>query len=353
MVRPMSAGRGRATIGRTSSLGSHAMPSGNTFILEVHPKIPRRLARLEELADNLWYSWDRPTRSLFSRLHTSLWDAVGHSPKAFLKRVDEQRLIAAADDPVFLNSYNRVLSAYDSYKDEPLRRNGSEWLRQNDLIAYFCAEFGFHESLPIYSGGLGILAGDHCKAASDMRLPFVGVGLLYRQGYFSQTIDGDGNQHASVHRFGLLGPADLAGHAPGRRRGVRVPGLSRPADLAEGLAGESRARDALPARCRHRPQRPARSRHHAPPLRRRQGRSHRTGDRARHRRRACARRARVEAHGLAHQRRPRGVPHARTRARTGRPGSRLRHRDGGRRGATPCSRRTRRCRRDTITSRRT
>ena len=144
------------------------MPSGNTFILEVHPKIPRRLARLEELADNLWYSWDRPTRSLFSRLHTSLWDAVGHSPKAFLKRVDEQRLIAAADDPVFLNSYNRVLSAYDSYKDEPLRRNGSEWLRQNDLIAYFCAEFGFHESLPIYSGGLGILAGDHCKAASDM-----------------------------------------------------------------------------------------------------------------------------------------------------------------------------------------
>ena len=173
------------------------MPSGNTFLLEVHPKIPRRLARLEELADNLWYSWDRPTRSLFSRLHTSLWDAVGHSPKAFLKRVDEQRLIEAADDPVFINSYNRVLSAYDSYKDEPLRRNGSEWLRQNDLIAYFCAEFGFHESLPIYSGGLGILAGDHCKAASDMRLPFVGVGLLYRQGYFSQAIDADGNQHAS------------------------------------------------------------------------------------------------------------------------------------------------------------
>ncbi len=173
------------------------MTSGNTFLLEVNPKIPRRLARLEELADNLWYSWDRPTRTLFSRLHTSLWDAVGHSPKAFLKRVDEQRLIEAADDAVFINSYNRVLSAFDSYHDEPLRRNNSEWLRQNDLVAYFCAEFGFHESLPIYSGGLGILAGDHCKAASDMRLPFVGVGLLYRQGYFSQTIDGDGNQHAS------------------------------------------------------------------------------------------------------------------------------------------------------------
>src|SRR5262249_45759880 len=80
---------------------------------------------------------------------------------------------------------------------EPMRRDGSEWLRQTDLVAYFCFEFGFHESFPIYSGGLGILAGDHCKAASDMRLPFVGVGLLYKQGYFSQIIDNEGNQHAT------------------------------------------------------------------------------------------------------------------------------------------------------------
>jgi starch phosphorylase len=174
------------------------MPKGTKFLLEVNPKLPQRLARLEELANNLWYSWDRPTRTLFARLHTGLWDAVGHSPKAFLKRVDEKRLQYAADDPVFLNSYHRVLSAYDTYHEEPLRRNGSEWLRQSDLVAYFCAEFGFHESLPIYSGGLGILAGDHCKAASDMRLPFVGIGLLYRQGYFSQYIDADGNQQA-VH----------------------------------------------------------------------------------------------------------------------------------------------------------
>ena len=173
------------------------MQSGTTFLLEVNPEIPPRLARLEELANNLWYSWDRPTRSLFARLHPALWDAVSQNPKAFLKRIDERRLIDAVDDPVFLNTYNRVLSAFDSYHNEPMRRNGSEWLRQNDLVAYFCAEFGFHESLPIYSGGLGILAGDHCKAASDMRLPFVGVGLLYRQGYFQQTIDNDGNQLAS------------------------------------------------------------------------------------------------------------------------------------------------------------
>ena len=172
------------------------MESRTTFNLEVNPEIPRRLARLEELAANLWYSWDRPTRTLFSRLHTGLWDAVGHNPKAFLRRVDEQKLLDAADDPVFLGNYNRVLSNYDTYHNEPLRRNGSEWLRSSDLVAYFCAEFGFHESFPIYSGGLGILAGDHCKAASDMRLPFIGVGLLYRQGYFSQTIDAEGNQRA-------------------------------------------------------------------------------------------------------------------------------------------------------------
>ncbi|HKO87193.1 MAG TPA: alpha-glucan family phosphorylase, partial [Burkholderiales bacterium] len=171
------------------------MSTPTAYVLEVNPKLPRRLLRLEELANNLWYSWDRSTRALFARLHPQLWDAAAHSPKALLKRIDEERLVNAADDPVFLSAFNRVLSAYDTYHSEPLRRNGSEWLRQSDLVAYFCAEFGFHESLPIYSGGLGILAGDHCKAASDMRLPFIGVGLLYRQGYFSQTIDNEGNQH--------------------------------------------------------------------------------------------------------------------------------------------------------------
>ncbi len=172
------------------------MQNRSTYSLEVNPKLPARLARLEELASNLWYSWDRPTRTLFSRLHPGLWNAIGHSPRAFLRRVDERRLVAAADDPVFLGNFNRVLSAYDTYHNEPLRRNGSEWLDGRDLIAYFCAEFGFHESFPIYSGGLGILAGDHCKTASDMRLPFVGVGLLYRQGYFSQAVDTEGNQQA-------------------------------------------------------------------------------------------------------------------------------------------------------------
>ena len=175
------------------------MQPGTTYSLEVNPKIPQRLSRLVELANNLWYSWDiMPTRALFSRLDPGLWNAVGHSPKALLKRIDERRLIDAAEDKVFLNNYNRVLSAYDSYHGELTGRAAAEQsLAPSDLVAYFCFEFGFHESLPIYSGGLGILAGDHCKAASDAGMPFIGVGLLYRQGYFLQTIDGDGNQVAT------------------------------------------------------------------------------------------------------------------------------------------------------------
>ncbi|MBK8121443.1 MAG: alpha-glucan family phosphorylase [Sulfuritalea sp.] len=170
---------------------------GTRYQLEVNPKIPPRLARLDELANNLWYSWDRPTRTLFARLNSALWSGVHHSPKAFLKSVDQKRINEAAADPVFLGTMNRVLSAYDSYQAEPQPElPGKPPLQATDLIAYFCAEFGFHESLPIYSGGLGILAGDHCKGASDLRLPFIAVGLLYQQGYFRQTIDREGNQTA-------------------------------------------------------------------------------------------------------------------------------------------------------------
>jgi starch phosphorylase len=172
------------------------MQPGTAFPLEIQPKLPARLARLEEIAHDLWYSWDRSTRQLFARLDSVLWNNVGHSPKVLLKRIDERRLEEAAADPGFLASYQRMLSAYDTYLADNGRNNNTSVLGESDLVAYFCAEFGFHESLPIYSGGLGILAGDHCKAASDLRLPFVGVGLLYRQGYFQQKIDADGNQQA-------------------------------------------------------------------------------------------------------------------------------------------------------------
>ncbi len=207
---------------------------GTRFTLEVTPKVPPRIGRLTELANDLWYSWDRGARRLFARLDPALWLAVGHSPKALLQQVDEQRLTAAAEDPVYLTSYSRVLSAYDTYLSQTARRIDSEGLHSDDLVAYFCAEFGFHESLPTYSGGLGILAGDHCKAASDARLPFVGVGLLYRQGYFLQTIDGDGNQRAiytdaDFNSLPIEQALDASGHGllvdvdlPGRTIKVKV-----------------------------------------------------------------------------------------------------------------------------------
>ena len=98
------------------------MPTpGTPFLLEINPKIPRRLSRLEELASNLWYSWHLPTRSLFARLDTRLWELVDSGPKAFLRIIDQRVLSEAAEDPVYLASYNQVLSAYDTYHNEPLR----------------------------------------------------------------------------------------------------------------------------------------------------------------------------------------------------------------------------------------
>ena len=167
---------------------------GTPFRLDVLPAIPDRLKRLEELAGSLWYSWDRPTRALFAGLNPTLWQAVGHSPKAFLRSIDQKRLLEAATDPAFLAAFDRVLAAYDLYHAPGTE--GFRGIEPGNTVAYFCAEFGLHESLPIYSGGLGVLAGDHTKTASDVRMPFVGVGLLYRQGYFVQTIDHQGRQEA-------------------------------------------------------------------------------------------------------------------------------------------------------------
>ncbi|MGE3162514.1 MAG: alpha-glucan family phosphorylase [Burkholderiales bacterium] len=166
---------------------------GTPYRLDVRPRLPERIARLAELADDLWYSWHRATRTLFAQLDAALWTEVNHSPKTMLHDIAQQRLEEAAREPAFVAAYDAALAAYDAYhapgETDPRISAGAP-------VAYFCAEFGLHESLPIYSGGLGILAGDHCKTASDLRLPFVGVGLLYRQGYFEQAIDADGGQQA-------------------------------------------------------------------------------------------------------------------------------------------------------------
>jgi len=168
---------------------------GNTFTLELRPTIPAPLARLNDLANDLYYSWDHYTRGLFYYLDRELWEECRHNPKVFLRRVSQQRLEQAATDRTFLDEYSRALHKYDVYREGtrqlPVGNRGNKDI---GLIAYFCAEFGLHESLPIYSGGLGILAGDYCKSASDLGLSFVAVGLLYRHGNFIQTIDEKGNQ---------------------------------------------------------------------------------------------------------------------------------------------------------------
>lgn len=173
------------------------MDKATRFRLEARPRIPDSLERLHELANDLFYSWDHGVRNLFARIDQPLWQKVEHNPKLFLRRVAQERLDEASQDRAFLAEYRRVLSNYDAYCESEPVPEVTEYLDPDKYrVAYFCAEFGLHESFPIYSGGLGILAGDHCKAASDLGLPFVAVGLLYQQGYFIQSIDAQGHQIA-------------------------------------------------------------------------------------------------------------------------------------------------------------
>ena len=156
-------------------------------------RLPAQLEGLERIAYDLYWSWHPQTRALFSRVDRAAWRRF-RSPVAVLQaRRDWTTLL---DDTDFMVQYRTLLAAHDAY-----RSNGKgNWFDRNHggsldgPVAYFCAEFGLHESLGIYSGGLGVLAGDHCKAASDMALPFVAVGLFYRHGYFRQSIDADGHQ---------------------------------------------------------------------------------------------------------------------------------------------------------------
>ncbi|HES75593.1 MAG TPA: alpha-glucan family phosphorylase [bacterium] len=165
------------------------------YSLEVQPVIPAELQCLHEFANNLAYSWSRKIRGLFFRMDAELWAACGHNPKVFLRRVSQERVDEALADPSYMYDLEEARAQVRRYLADPIHEQLAPKLDpEKDLIAYFCAEYGFHESFPIYSGGLGILAGDHCKAASDLGLPFIAVGLLYRVGYFNQTFDKDGHQ---------------------------------------------------------------------------------------------------------------------------------------------------------------
>jgi starch phosphorylase len=169
--------------------------TAKSFKIEFQPNIPKGLSGLSELANDLYYGWNSQARRLFRRLDDSLWQKCNHNPKLFLRNISQEKLDAALNDGDFKEEYARVLSTYNAYRKLEMYAGFEGKIDpNNDLVAYLCLEFGFHESVPIYSGGLGILAGDLCKAASDMAIPFVAVGLLYRQGYFTQEVDGHGNQ---------------------------------------------------------------------------------------------------------------------------------------------------------------
>src|SRR5579862_1071345 len=159
-------------------------------LLEVTPVVPAALSRLPELASNLFFGWHRPTRALFEDLEPELWKQTGGNPRLVLRCVSQAVLDRAARDSAYVERYRLALETFDAYLSEkrPTQSDGP--------IAYFCAEYGFHESFPIYSGGLGVLAGDYCKAASDENAHFVAVGLLYGQGYFTQSVDSEGVQLA-------------------------------------------------------------------------------------------------------------------------------------------------------------
>ena len=192
--------------------------------LSIFPRIPEPLSRLPELAYNLWWCWNVDAQALFGDIDPGLWERVTHNPVKFQREVSQQKLDTAAADPAYLARYQAVMARFDAYM------NPSEtWFSRHypDLaektIAYFSAEFGLHEALPIYSGGLGVLSGDHCKTASDLGLPFVAVGFLYPQGYFTQFINTDGWQEARYTKLSFSEvPATPAVGKDGKEVLIRV-----------------------------------------------------------------------------------------------------------------------------------
>jgi len=163
--------------------------------ITVNSQLPKRISKLGEIANNLWWSWNTEFLRLFREIDSDLWETVEKNPTKFLKLVSQEKLENAANNTEFLKDYDRISKNFEDYMESKstwFSRNYPE--NKNDVIAYFSAEYGLDQILSIYSGGLGILSGDHLKSASDLGLPLVAVGLLYKNGYFHQKIDGYGNQ---------------------------------------------------------------------------------------------------------------------------------------------------------------
>ena len=172
--------------------------------ITVNPQLPKRIEKLSEIANNLWWSWNTEFLRLFQQIDKDLWEQSNKNPVKFLKHVSQERLEEATKDNNFLKEYDKIVSNFEGYmnsKNTWFNKNYPE--EKDDLIAYFSAEYGLDQTIPIYSGGLGILSGDHLKSASDLGIPLVAVGLLYKNGYFNQKINGEGQQETEYNGIDL------------------------------------------------------------------------------------------------------------------------------------------------------
>ena len=172
--------------------------------ITVNPQLPKRIEELEIIANNLWWSWNTEFLRLFKQIDRDLWETVGKNPVKFLKLVTQEKLEEASKNVSFLKEYDKIVENFEDYKNSK-----STWFSRNypdnktDLIAYFSAEYGLDQILSIYSGGLGVLSGDHLKSASDLGIPLVAVGLLYKNGYFHQKINGYGDQETEYRKIDI------------------------------------------------------------------------------------------------------------------------------------------------------
>ena len=198
------------------------MPTLRPFT--VVPRLPEHLERLRGLAYNLWWTWNHDARELFDVLDPDLWERTHQNPVSLLARIPQERLDDFARDDAYLTALEAHYNAFERY----MTREG--WFRtahpelKNELVAYFSMEFGLHECVPVYSGGLGVLAGDTLKTASDLDIPMVGVGIAYAEGYFRQVLNDDGWQ---MERYPANDWADLPVtpvlDAQGKRLLIEVP----------------------------------------------------------------------------------------------------------------------------------
>ena len=165
--------------------------------ITVNPQLPKRINKLMDMAYNIWWAWNTDLLKLLKEIDIDLWEQVNKNPVKFLKLISQEKLEQYAKDVNFLKEYDKVVENFENYMNSKTTWFSKKYPEnKNDLIAYFSAEYGLDQILSIYSGGLGILSGDHLKAASDLGLPLVGVGLLYKNGYFHQVINREGRQES-------------------------------------------------------------------------------------------------------------------------------------------------------------